>query len=221
MTLWPKFRLGITGGQDGGAATHFAEGGGGLETQLPSRGDNQVGNLVALEMRPHVFHRIEFRGIRWQCFEEDPSSGRSHIVPHQGTAMNGRSIPEDEQSSRDVPLEVPQEFDDLRAFDAALVNLEVESPQGQPADDRETLPIEALLQIGRLPSGRPSPRARRLGAQPTLVDEDDGASLPVGFFLISGHRDRFQRPMAFGSRSMARRSGRWQLNPSAPSTRQT
>ena len=54
-----------------------------------------------------------------------------------------------------------------------------------------------------------------------FVDEDDGSALFAGFFFIAGHSTRFQRRILGSSRSIARRSGRWQLNPLSPNKRQT
>jgi hypothetical protein len=58
-------------------------------------------------------------------------------------------------------------------------------------------------------------------AQPTFVDEDDGAPLAERFFLSRGQRTRFQYRMASSSRSIARPVGRWQLQPSWRKMRQT
>jgi len=57
-------------------------------------------------------------------------------------------------------------------------------------------------------------------AQSAFVDEDDGAALFVGFFLISGQRSCFQRRIFSSSRSKARPTGRWQLQPSCRRMRQ-
>jgi hypothetical protein len=80
-------------------------------------------------MRPQVFDRVEFGRIRRQAFEDDSSLGGGHVVAHQGAAMNGRSIPKNQQPALDVPLQVLEELNDLRAFDAALMDLKVEPPQ--------------------------------------------------------------------------------------------
>lgn len=123
--------------------------------------------------------------------------------------------------NRDMPLEVPEKLDHLGAFDAAGVDLEIEPPERQSADDRKAFPVEGLVQHRGLTARRPSANPGRAGAQSTFVDEDDGAMLLAGLFFKAGQSTRFHRRMAFSSRSMARRSGRWQLKPLAPSKRQT
>jgi hypothetical protein len=42
--------------------------------------------------------------------------------------MNRRAVPQDQNFAGDMPLQVPQKLHDLRAFDAALVNLKVKPP---------------------------------------------------------------------------------------------
>lgn len=208
MTLGPEFGLSIAGGDDGGAAAHAAQRGRRLQTQCPGLLDDQVGNFVRLQMSPHVFHRIEFRSIGGQAFDRDAPPRAGHVIPHQGTAVNGGSIPEDEQLAGQVALKVLQELDHLRPFDAAGVHLKVEAEPGQPANQGKAFPIEGLLEQGGLATRGPSPHARGPCAQPAFVEEDDEPPLAARFFLIAGHSTRFHRRMAGSSRSSARRSGR-------------
>ena len=120
-----------------------------------------------------------------------------------------------------MPLQVTEKLDDLKALDASGMNLKVETPEGQSANDREAFPVEGFLEDGSLSARRPGARPCGAGAQSAFVDEDEGAPLLAGLFFKSGQTTRFQRAMAFSSRSTARRSGRWQLKPLAPSKRQT
>ena len=145
MTSRPKFGLGIKSGEDGWSPADLSQCGGGLEAQLPRGADNRVGNFVGLEMHPHVFDRIEFRRIRRQAFQDDPSLGGGHVIAHLGAAMNGRPVPKNQQPAIDVPLQVLEELNDLGAFDAALMDLEVEPPQSQSSKNGQTLSVEALL----------------------------------------------------------------------------
>lgn len=59
--------------------------------------------------------------------------------------MDRRAIPEDQDFTWQMPLEMAQKFDDLEAFDTAGMDLEIEPPEGQSAYDRETFPIESLV----------------------------------------------------------------------------
>lgn len=139
----------------------------------------------------------------------------------QQAAMNGGAIPEDQDFSGDMSLEMFQEFNHLKTFDAAGMDLKEKSPQGQAADERKTFPVERLVEHWGLSAWSPGARPGRPGAQPAFVNKDNGSALATRFFFKVGQTSRFQRPIALSSRSRARRSGRWQLNPLAPSNRHT
>ena len=176
---------------------------------------------MILQMPPHVFHRVEFWGIGGQTLHFDPSTGAGDKVPDQFAAMNGRSVPEDEHFAWDMALQMAEELDDLWPLDAAGVDLKEEPEQGQPPDDGKALPVKGFLEQRSLPFGRPRPDAGGPGAQPAFIDKDDQPTLAGGFFLICSHLTLRHCRMAGSSRSTARRSGRWQLKPKPPSTRQT
>lgn len=221
MSLRPKFSLGIASSDDGWSAPHAAQGGGGLEAQFPSLGYQQIGDFMDFEMTPHVFNRVEFRGVSREPFQDDAPLGGDDELFDQQTAMDRRPIPEDQNLAGDVPLQMPEKRHDLGAFDASFVHLEVKPPQGQTANNGKAFPVEGLMQDGRLSARRPGANPRWAGAQPAFIDEDDGSPLLVGLFFKAGQVTRCQWRMAFSSRSTARRSGRWQLKPLAPSNRHT
>ena len=114
-----------------------------------------------------------------------------------------------------------QKLDDLEALDTAGMNLEVEPPERQAPNERKAFPVEGLMQHRGFSSWSPSAGPRGAGAHPALINKDDGSPLLLSLFFKAGHSVRRQRRMAFSSRSTARRSGRWQLKPLAPSKRQT
>lgn len=176
---------------------------------------------MGFEVTPHIFDRVEFGCVGRESLDLDASMGGGDEVLDEQAAVNGRAIPNHQQLSANVSLKVLEKFDGLKAFDAASMNLEVEPPQSQPADDRKAFPIEGLVEDGGLSAGCPSADPRGTGAQSAFVDKDDGSPLLAGLFFKAGHSTRFHFRMAFSSRSMARRSGRWQLKPLAPSKRQT
>lgn len=172
-------------------------------------------------MPPHILDRIEFGGVSRQAFDHDAPPGGSNMILDQPAAVDGCAVPNNEHFSAKVALEVPKKFDHLRALDAAGMNLEIKSPEGQAPDDRKTFPVEGFVQHRSLPARGPGAHPGRAGAQAAFVDKDDGAPFLPGLFFKAGHSTRCQRRMAFSSRSTARRSGRWQLKPLAPSKRQT
>lgn len=207
MTSGPKFGLCEAGGNDGRSPAHAAKRGCGLHAQFPGLGGNQVGHLVTLQMRPHVFHWIEFGSVCRQPLRDNSATGSPKIVADQSAAMDSRTVPEDEDAPLDMALQMRKELHDLLALDAALVDLKKEAPQCDAADDGEALPVEAFVQQWRLSAQRPSAHPSWLGAQSAFVDKDDGAALFFGVFFNIGHVLRFQVAMAFSSRSKARRSG--------------
>jgi len=221
VTLRPKFRLGIAGGNNRWTSAHAAQGRRSFKAQFPSLGRQEIANFMSFEMTPHILDRVEFRGISRKAFQDDALAGGSNVLLDQKTPMDRRTIPEDQNFARNMPLQVPEKLDDLWAFDAALMNLKVKPPQRQAANNRKTFPVERLVQHGGLPARRPSADSRRAGAQSAFIYENDGSFLLAGLFFKAGHSTRCQRRMAFSSRSTARRSGLWQLKPLAPINRQT
>ncbi len=88
--------------------------------------------------------------------------------------MNGSSIPKDQDLSGDMPLEMLEKLDDLRALDAAVVDLKIKPPEGQAANDRKTLPVEGFLEHGRLPARSPGAHSGGPCAQSAFIDQVPG-----------------------------------------------
>lgn len=213
--------MGIAGSDDGPAAAHPTQRGRGFKTEFPSLGGDQIGNLMSFEVAPHILDRVEFRRISRQPFNHDAPLGGGYIVFDQHTPMDRCAIPDNQHFPGDMSLEVAQKLDDLETFNTTSMNLEIEPPERQATDDRKAFPVEGFVQHWGLPTRSPSARAGGPGAQAAFVDEHYGSSLLAGLFFKAGNSVRDQRRIAFSSRSTARRSGRWQLKPLAPSKRQT
>jgi len=176
---------------------------------------------MRFEMSPHILNRIEFGCISRQAFDHEATFGGGHIVFNQHTPVDRCAIPDDQYFARNMALQMAQKLDDLEALDTAGMNLEIEPPERQAPDDGKALPVKGLMQHRGFSAWRPSAGPRGAGAQPAFVNKDDGSPLLTGFFFNAGHSVRCQRRIFFSSRSTARRSGRWQLKPLAPSKRQT
>lgn len=169
-----------------GSSSHAPQGGSSIAAQFPSVADDEISELVLFEVRPQVFDGIEFRRVSRQRCKLQPPLGGGHELLDQPTAMDGSSIPKNQQWRVQVPQKCGQELDDLRALDGARMDLEIEIPQRHSRDDRKTLPAKSLLDHRSLAARRPSPHPVRARAQAAFVDEDNGASLPLGFFLRFG-----------------------------------
>jgi hypothetical protein len=76
-----------------------------------------------------------------------------------------------------------KEVHHLRGADGSLIKLEIEVPPRDAGDGRVHLPVEMILQHRGLSARGPGAHPMRPLAQPTFVDEDDGAPLAARFFL--------------------------------------
>ena len=183
--------------------------------------NQQIRDLVLLEMRPQIFDGVEFGSIGRQFFEPEAARAFDQHRFDGLAAVDGRSVPNDQELAGQVAQKRFQELGRARAIDTAFVNSEIKLPERQAGNEREFVPVERLAQHRGLPARSPRAHPVRPGAQSALVDEDDGAAFPPGFFLRRGHVTRFQSAIAASLRSMARRVGCWQLNPKPRKTRQT
>ena len=96
--------------------------------------------------------------------------------------MNHGTVPDDQQLAGQLLLEVFEEFDDLRAFDSSWVKLEIEIPDGDPADDRKFLPVEVKFQHRGLPARSPSAHPMRFLAETAFINDDNDSVFFQGVF---------------------------------------
>ena len=176
---------------------------------------------MALEPRPDVLHRVEFRSIRGQSFDHDAAACGIDIVAHPAAAVSLGAVPQDEQRSSKVTLQGVEEFYDTLLVDRAVVEAKAESGAMQPGNRGNMIPVEAELHDRALSLGCPGANPRGTLRECRLVDEDDQPCLLAGFFLSPGQVRFFQCSIATSSRSSARRSGLWLEKPSCPNNRQT
>jgi len=208
------------GADQGGAVLAAAQSAPGLATEFPEVGGTEVGEGVAFEMRPDILDRVEFGSVSGQLGEHDGTGGALDPSSDQAAAVNRQPVPNHQQRAADLAPELPEEVHRLGPADCAGIQAEVEPPPCHPGDHGELFPSEGKMQLGRLPHRSPRAHHARAFAQSALVDEDDGAVFSPGLFFNAGHVRRFHRVIASSSRCKARFSGRWTLQPIAPSTRQ-
>src|SRR3990170_6523260 len=146
---------------------------------------------MVLPVPPQVFHRVELRRVRGQSLDGNPPSLLLQVFPYQPAAVAGQAVPDDQQLSRQVARELPQEIDHLWTADRPGIDAEVEVPQGDPGDGRERLPVEVILEHRGLPTRGPGPHPVGAFAQPTLVYEDDDSALARCVFSSAGQRFSF------------------------------
>ena len=124
-----------------GASAHAPQGARGGVTQFPAVLGTEVGQFMLLEMPPDVLGGIEFGGIGWQGLQVNALVQCADEVTHCPTAVNTGAIPDNQQSSGQMPQQMAQELDDLGALNRAVKELEVEVGEGQPRHNRELLPV--------------------------------------------------------------------------------
>lgn len=127
--------------------------------------------------------------------------------------MGRQAVPDDEQFTRQLPHEMAQKIDDLFGFDRAVIQTKVKVPERNPGNRREIIPVEMVLEDGRLTAR--SPRAGPMGLlrKTAFIHEYYRPPFPAGFFLMAGHCFFFQWVIAPSFRSRARPTGRWELHP--------
>src|ERR1700739_1736073 len=127
--------------------------------------------------------------------------------------MAGQAIPHDQQRLVQVTHQGLQKVHDLFFLDGPGIDTKVKVPPGEAGCDRQTLPIEVVLQDGGLPTRSPSATTMRSLTQSAFVDEDKEALLSARFFFSPGHTVFFHWRTCSWSRSRARPSGRCGLQP--------
>ena len=192
-----------------------------MGAEFAERLRTQVREFVVLPVAPDVLHRIELGRVAGQRLQREPAALGTNVLLHDTTAVRGEPVPDDEELAAQMALQVHEEFDDLRPFDRAREQPEVEAPPRDARDRREQVPVEVVLEDRRLSARRPGPAAVGPLGQSALVDEDDRLPLGGSVFFNAGQRTRFQWRIAASSRSSARPVGRWQLQPSRLRSRQT
>jgi hypothetical protein len=186
---------------------------GGPAGELPEITGSEIGQFVLFPIGPQVFDGVEFGSIGREAFNPEFPAQVGNVLAHDLGAVDGGAVPDNEQAAGKVALEMIEELDDLRTFDAALEKSEVTVPEGDPCYGGKVVPTEGVEQQRGLPLGRPRPHAVGLLRQPAFVDKDDDAPFGAGLFFNAGQVFFFQAAMAASSRSMARPIGFWQLQP--------
>ena len=182
---------------------------------LPVAG-TEVGQGVSFEMPPNVFRWIQFGRVGRQAGHDQATVGILDEVLNATAAMCGESVPDHQEASGKLPHQMAQKINDLGGADGAAIETEIESPPRDARDDGQFAPVEIERQLRGLSLGCPRARDGRAFAQSAFVHENDGSAFAAGFFFSAGHVYRFQRAMAFSSRSAARPSGFGSSTPSVP-----
>ena len=129
-------------------------------------------------------------------------------------------VEQHEQMSRDLAQQVPEEMRHFVALHVVFVEMAVQGESLPSRTGREgrdggnSFVALAMPQPGRFPRRTPSLADGGDQQEAGFVEKQEVGAQPPGVFFTVGHVDRFHSAMASSSRSMARRSGFWWLQPS-------
>ena len=173
-----------------------------------------------LEQRPYAFVGVEFRRVGRKGFEMQPRMAQDELV--DGTALVNLSVVEEgDDLSAQMAQDIVQKTADHVAVDVRVKQLAVQ-PQvsalradGDSGDRRDPIVAIDVAMDWRLTARTPRLAHRRNQQKARFVEEKDVGPQPCGVFFTRGHAVRFHRAMASSSRSMARRSGFWWLQPNS------
>lgn len=172
----------------------------------------------ALEVTPNTFIRIQFRGMRRK--RNQMQTGRAtQKLARRFSPMSLAVVQQNEQTAADLMQQLAEKHRDFFALDIVLVELAVQGAMealrtdGDARDGRDPVVAITMTQERSLSDGAPRLPDRRDQEEARFVDKDDMGRQPGGVFFTWGQTDRFHSWMADSSRSTARRSGFWWLQP--------
>lgn len=184
-----------------------------------------IGQFV-LEEFPRELIGVEFRGVGGEAFDMEARMAGEHLL-HVRPAVDGAAIPEQDDGAAEMAQQQPQEHRDLDVGDVLQVQMAVEpEPSVRRADrhrrdGRDLVALVAMDQPRCLTTRRPGAADRGHQQKAALVQEGQVRPQAPGFFLSCTHVCRFQWAMAASSRSRARRSGFWYVQPRSAKRRLT
>lgn len=144
----------------------------------------EVLEFHSFEVVPDAFVGIHLRSIGGQSLQLEPRgcAGSQKVLDHVA-AMDGSSVPEYQELSLEVAVQVAEEPDHLRASERGLLHLHVQLSLGcDPTDSGEVIVGPPLPQHWGLPTRGEGPYHGGQQVEARFVYEDDSASLLLGFF---------------------------------------
>lgn len=186
----------------------------------------QAGTVVGLAVgeltfgpSPHALVGVELRRVGGEVLEPQARVARKQSA-HKRAAVDVGAVEQHEDGAAKMTKQVAQERHDVERVEvfvqlAAEIELAVTPARAERerGDGRDPVVLIPVTQQGRVTPWRPgAPDAgRQLEAR--FVEEDDVGAQPRGVFFTRGQSRFFQRSIAASSRSSARRSGFWALQP--------
>lgn len=194
--------------------------------QLVHLGQRPIGQGVALEVSPGVRQRVQLWSVRGEPLGDPLRCVFQPALDELG-AVALPAIP-----AHDDPL--PQLASEQGQARSDQLGIEVDAGM-QPEVEPEAVPCGGHAEGGddrgfpdpthlrrdhrRLALGGPAAPQPGGQEEARLVEEGQPGLQPRGVFLTRGHASSFHRWMAASSRAMARRWGRWGVQPNPRSSR--
>ena len=186
-----------------------------------------IGERRGIQVAPEEFHGVELRSVWRKPFDSQPILIRLDCLHDHSATMCREAIHEENDREASVLLEHPYEPRHLRTLDASLVQREEPTDASSVGlgehggDAGQGMPVEGLAQDGGTSFRCPCRPYRGTLGESRFVQKAQPRFQAFRVFFTSGQRTRIHFMMAFSSRSMALRAGRWRLQPSERRTRQT
>src|SRR5208337_4860039 len=169
-------------------------------------------------MVPHAFIRVQFRGVRRKGLQVQ-TGGVGKKFPHRITTMDLTVVKQNDEMAMDLMQQVAEERRHFFALNIVLVELAVQRTMeafradGNTGDGRDAIVTVPMTHDRRLSHRTPGLTDRGNQEESRFVDKDEMGCQPCGVFFTRGQTDRFHVVVAASSRSTARRSGFWWLQP--------
>ena len=146
---------------------------------------DQVAHLDMLEVLPGAFDGIQVRGIRRQPLD---AKATSRVAGKElldcGAAMDGRPVPDYQESRSDMPDQVLEELDGVQPVEHLLTHQGVDlALRRDTPHDREVVARLPLVEDRRVPLGRVGPDLARQEVEARFIHENQGAALAAGLCL--------------------------------------
>lgn len=193
-------------------------------------GDHQFREIMSLAIGesllgqlPDALIGVELRRIGRKALQVNPL-GASAKLAHELAAMGISSVPQDEDVTRHLPQQLPQEVAGLELSDVLGVELKVKVEalaawrNRDPGNGGNPVASIEVMNRGRAAHGRPGAGDRGCQLEARFVGKNEVGSQPLGVFFTRGQSSRMKRRISAWLRSSAFFCGFWWLHPRACSS---
>ena len=178
-----------------------------------------IGQLLAFEVAPQAFDRVEVGGVAGQPLDAQPMALLMQVLLHGPALVGGQAIPDQGGLlAAQVTAQVAEEGDQAFGVVAAGAGLEIQAGAlsvpavGQHGTQGEVLPVAGMNQNRSFAAGRPSAPDRGALRDAALVLEEDPGLAAPGVFFTAGQPSLTHCWVAPELRSRACRAGRCRLH---------